>query len=187
MKRDGFIWSVHAGILAALAYGIADSVLYGAGIQGVPTWRTAAGIFLDPAHVTTQLGMIVGWIAHLAIGGFWGLLFYGVLFFSGKDHGIYKGMLVGFFAWLIGGVLMRFGITTTAAAGADGILLVLLLDLVVYGGVLGFLAPRLLNMRADTDGASGWLEDRLAAPAYKPEQGKRPSPEDNESSPENRR
>lgn len=186
MKRDGFIWSAHAGIMAALAYGVVDSVLYGAGLKNAPTWRTAAGVFLDPAQAATQSGMIVGWIAHLAIGAFWGLLFFGVLFLSGKDHGAYKGMLMGFFTWLASAALIRFGITSTAAAGADDILLVLLLDIVVYGGVLGFLAPRLLNMRADTDGASGWLEDRLAVPAYKPAQG-RPSSEDDDSSPENRR
>ncbi|HMM20859.1 MAG TPA: hypothetical protein PKA10_08955 [Selenomonadales bacterium] len=182
MKRDGFIWSIHAGMLAALVYGIVDSILFGTGIHSTPIWRAAAGIFLEPAQIATRLGVIVGWIGHLAVGGLWGLVFYGVLTMSGSGHSNYKGILLGLFAWLVDSGLIRFGITTSDAAGPEGTLIALLLDSVVYGGLLGYLAPRLINLRPGGEDAAGWLAGRLAAPAGKPDQERKPDPEGGDSS-----
>lgn len=167
MQRDGLIWSIHAGILASVVYGVMDMIGLGLGVTNIPVWRVAAGIFLTPGQVETGLGTLIGWIGHIAVGGFWGLVLSALLRLSGRDGSVYKGLLLGLFIFLLDGLAMRLGATTYPIRGAVGHLW-LAADSGLFGLTLGYLIPRLAAMPA-SGREYGW-PGGLAQPAMKPDQ-----------------
>lgn len=169
MKRAAFLWSVYAGGISAIIYGLVQQFSIMAGLQANTVWGAAGGIFLPLEQIATPLGTVIGWVAHILVGAVWGVGFYVFLLFFGMERSIYKGICVGLFAWLFGTLMMRWGVTTyTNFVATEQVWT--LIDTVVFGASLGYLVPRMaMKGAAKPYSISSRLQEkRLAQPVYKP-------------------
>jgi len=174
MKPDVFLRSVTAGLLSSIIYALVELSAIKLSFMHTSVWKAAAGMFLPASQIATPLGTLIGIIGHLIIGGLWGIFFYVLLLYIGVDRSVYKGILIGFYVWLFGTVMMRFGVTSyvyfdvTEQLGA-------LIGSLTFGLSLGYLVP-VLAMRGVSESSPifrGSLSAMLAQPAYKQASDKR--------------
>jgi hypothetical protein len=166
--KDVFFQSVYAGMVSSVVYALVEMSAIKMGLQHTAVWEAAAGMFLPIDQVGTQLGTIIGLIGHLAIGGFWGIIFYIALIYIGIDRSVLKGMLLGFYFWGFGTIMMRFGITSYVYFDSKE-QLGALFGTVIFGIFLGLLVPRMAmkNVSESNSIFRGLLVNMVASPAYK--------------------
>ncbi|VBB07392.1 Hypothetical protein LUCI_2636 [Lucifera butyrica] len=168
MKKDVFLRAVSAGMLSAVVYALVELVAIKTGLQHTSVWEAAAGMFLPASQVSTQLGTLIGLTGHFIIGGLWGISFYIFLLYAGVSRSILKGMLVGFYLWLLSTIMMRWGVTSYVYFDSNEQLGALIATL-IFGLSLGFLVPRMAmqNISESNSIFRGILANILAQPAYK--------------------
>lgn len=173
MKVDVSIRSVYAGILSATVYGFVQLATIRIGLHHISVWDAAGGMFLPFEQIDTTLGLFIGLIAHLIIGGLYGIGFYVLLLFIGVDRSAYKGVLFGFYTWLNGTLMMRWGATSHVFFDSYEQLGALIGNL-IFGLSLGFLVPSMAMKGVSKSNSifTGLLASMVAQPAYKPEHDK---------------
>jgi hypothetical protein len=105
---DRVIAGSAAGLVTGIALGVAVNLLNAAGLTEYSSIQIAGSIFTG-RYMTDPMsaGMLaVAWSSHLVISMAVGVLLAYLLYYTGRDYGILKGILLGGFFWLFNSGIM---------------------------------------------------------------------------------
>jgi hypothetical protein len=139
--KDKTLKSIYIGFFAVLIKDIFDWIYILLGFKGISMAKVATGTFVSAENVSTFTGLIIGYTAHYAVVGILEFLFFALLVITNKNYGIQKGIFWGLSAWLfLAGLLLTLGVSRYTPTNPSKKLM-LLLDHIVFGSVLGLLIP----------------------------------------------
>ena len=117
--KDSITTGLLGGLIGAIFMDISNLLIFKAGKTETLYGYIAGGLFMAPFRTKKRKNFILGEIAHLAIGSFWGIPLTYILKKTGKDHYLIKGMLVSTLSLgnlIVGqklGMLKKFRLTKT--------------------------------------------------------------------------
>lgn len=100
MKQDPIIYGGIAGIIGTIAKELVDFISVAVGFSKHTYWHVAASIFVEPKEVTKVGALVVGALADLITGAFFGILLLFFVRYTKKDYLYLKGLGFGWFIWL---------------------------------------------------------------------------------------
>jgi hypothetical protein len=136
--NDDLTIAVSSGICATLIKNCASVLLKLLGIKHYVYWQLAASVFLDESQSWEAAGLLIGFLADLAVASLLGIIFFYVFRFTGRQHHWAKAAMGGFFIWLgITGLAPNLGISKITLGDHSTALAFLITDtlfsyLVVY-------------------------------------------------------
>lgn len=101
MKQDPIIFGGMAGIAGTIAKEVLDFLSVAVGFSKHTYWHVAASIFVLPKDVTKVGGLVIGALADMVTGAFFGVLLLYLIKFTKKDYLYLKGLGFGWFIWLV--------------------------------------------------------------------------------------
>jgi len=105
---DKLISGSAAGLVAGVILGVAVNLVNAAGLTEYSSIQIAGGIFTGKYLTDPMNGsmLVVAWASHLVISVAVSVLLAHVLYFTGREYGIFKGALLGAFFWLFNNGIM---------------------------------------------------------------------------------
>lgn len=100
MKQDPIIYGGIAGIIGTIAKEAVDFISVAVGFSKHTYWHVAASIFVHPQEVTKVGGVVLGALADMIIGAFFGVLLLYFIKFTKKDYLYIKGLGFSWLIWL---------------------------------------------------------------------------------------
>ncbi len=100
MKSDPVICGALAGIIGTLAKEIVDFLSVTIGWSKYLYWNLAASVFVLPKDVHQPGALIIGGLADIIVGSFWGIVLFYIIKFSGRSYSYIKGLGIGWLIWL---------------------------------------------------------------------------------------
>lgn len=141
--KDNVLRAAIVGIIATFIKDVSDAIYISLGYEGFPVVKMSAGVFLKPEYFSSLYLYIVGYTAHYMVGVILGFIFFRFLMNYGYENAILKGIFFSLSTWLLlCGAFIHYGLSNFQLQNEQGIMMVLL-DHVVFGIVLGFFMPLL--------------------------------------------
>jgi hypothetical protein len=141
--KDIALGAFVSGIIAVILKDIFDFFYFLVDFPGVHPVYIAAGTFLSTDRIFSPIGIIIGYVAHLTVGGLLGFIFLKLLVVSNPQNILLKGIFYGLCVWLLlAGALLTLGISRYVPTD-EYTKTMLLLDHLVYGSSLGYLIPKI--------------------------------------------
>lgn len=139
------LYGVAAGLGAGLIIGIISNVLYSLDLCGLCLVVQTRGMFAPDDVLVWSL---LGWVGHLMMGLILGVVFYYVLYFTGREYALLKGAVFGAIVWYvnIGFISRMVGYFPTAPRAVH--LLMLLGYHLLFGLITAGFLLRLLQREA---------------------------------------
>ena len=100
MTNDIFTFGAIAGIIANIPVNIFDYILYRLQINKVFIWQISASAFVERKDIKTTLGLIIGAVNDYIMAGIKGVFVMYLLYFTGEEFYIFKGIAAGLFFWV---------------------------------------------------------------------------------------
>ncbi len=106
--KDKFFVGVLAGILANATENIFNYLGYYTGFSKYFIWHIAASAYFPITEVKTTPALIIGMFTDYTVAAGLGVITVYLLYLTGNDYYLFKGLLVSGFAWLfVFGVVLR--------------------------------------------------------------------------------
>lgn len=140
--KDQLLRATFTGFISVIFKDLFDFLYMRLGYQGTVMATVAAGAFLGKNEIGSPLSLFIGYCAHFLVGGILGAIFLCILYYSGSDYSIIKGIVFGAIAWLIlPGMLLTLGISRNVPSDVSTYVM-LLIDHLIFGLSLGIIFPR---------------------------------------------
>jgi len=109
--EDLFALGLVFGALENLPVNLIDYLLHRVGINKVFIWHVSTSTFVEKKDIKTKVGLFIGAVNDYAMASFKGFVTVYVLYFTGVEHYIIKGVGVALFFWMLFfGAILRLSI-----------------------------------------------------------------------------
>lgn len=138
---DRIIHGMITGIIAGTPDTIINALEHRAGLTDVSYSQLGANVFLPTEKVNNKYAGAVGLLANYTMLSVTGILFTYLLSATGRDKALLKGIGFGIFTWLtVYGMGAKVGLKIKTRKPLTPLLS--FFDHVIFGSLLGFIAPR---------------------------------------------
>jgi len=111
MINDLFTVGALAGLLANIPINLFDYFLYRLGINKIFIWNISTSAYVERKDIKTKLGLLIGAINDYTMAGIKGVITVSLLYFTGTEFYLLKGIAVGLFFWMaFFGIILRLKI-----------------------------------------------------------------------------
>ena len=140
MIDDVFTTGAVAGLIANVPANIFGLIMYRLGISKIFIWQISATVFVENKDMNTPPGIFMGAINDYIMAGLKGVLTAYLLYFTGTEFYLFKGIAVSLFFWIvIFGMILR-----TNIAGYDPVDPLSNITYLIWHVLLGILTPLLI-------------------------------------------
>lgn len=117
--HDRYTFGIIAGIIANIPVNILDYVSTSLNIGEYHIWQIAASAYFTKAQLDTLPALFIGMITDYATAGLLGVISVYLLYLTGKEYYLIKGISIGIAFWILFyGVILRSNITRIDPTGA---------------------------------------------------------------------
>ncbi|MCK8827734.1 hypothetical protein MWH25_08250 [Natroniella acetigena] len=110
--KDKLTFGAAAGMIANIFKNIFVFGLYFFNIIQYTTWHMASSSYISKDRINTLGSLIPGAVTDYFMASIMGIIIMYLLYFTGKEHYIFKGVMVGLFYWVaIYGIVMSLETT----------------------------------------------------------------------------
>lgn len=142
--KDRIIHGMLTGIIAGIPDTIINELEYRAGLTDLSYSQIGANLFLPKNKFKNNKAWVLGMLANFTMLSASGILFTYFLSATGRDKAVMKGIGYGIISWLaIYGIGTKVGLTVGSKKTSAPLLS--FVDHVIFGGLLGLIAPKIGN------------------------------------------
>ena len=140
--KDRILHGMITGIIAGTPDAIINALEYRAGLTDLKYGQMGANVFLPESKINDKKAKVLGILTNYTLIGASGTLFSYLLSATGRDKAVIKGIGYGILSWLaIYGMGAKVGLTVQTKKPLAPLLS--FIDHVLYGGLLGLIAPKI--------------------------------------------